>query len=179
MPRTQETDTSHRINILLVDDDAGDILLTQRALATHKRHHSIWIARDGIEAIQFLRKEKPFDATPRPDLILLDLNMPRKDGRETLAELKDDPDLQSIPVIVLTTSNADRDVNTCYELNANCFVTKPFDLTQFTKMLEDLQNFWLCDVKFPQLKRGYAQAGVGGNEPIALSSLKGPNTTEP
>ncbi len=139
------------IDILLVDDDEGDVLLTQKALERKRVYNSLSVARDGVDALQFLRKEGKYADATRPDLILLDLNMPRKDGRETLLELKNDPDLRSIPVVVLTTSNADRDVVRSYDLHASCFVTKPFDLNQFMHVLEVLQEFWVCFVQFPNV----------------------------
>jgi len=138
------------IDILLVDDDEGDVLLTQKALKSGKLYNSLNIAKDGIEAMAYLRREGRFKDAARPDLILLDLNMPRKDGKETLAEIKNDPNLRSIPVVVLTTSDADKDVLQSYELHANCFVTKPVDIDQFTNVVKSLKEFWFCVVKLPQ-----------------------------
>ncbi len=138
------------IDILLVDDDEGDVLLTQKALQKGKIFNSLSVARDGVEALQFLRREGEFSNAPRPDMILLDLNMPRKDGRETLKEIKRDPQLKSIPVVVLTTSDADQDIVKSYDLQASCYVTKPVDLMQFTNVVQTLQEFWLCVVKFPK-----------------------------
>ena len=137
------------INILLVDDDDGDVILTRKALERGKIYNSVSVASDGVEAMKFLKKEGEFVDAPRPDLILLDLNMPRKDGRETLAEIKNDPDLRSIPVVILTTSEADPDVLRSYDMHANCFVTKPVDLNQFTSVVQSLQNFWFCVVQLP------------------------------
>ena len=139
------------VDILLVDDDEGDVLLTQKALKKGKISNSLSVARDGVEALQFLRNEGEFKDAPRPDMILLDLNMPRMDGRETLAEIKKDPELKTIPVIVLTTSDADQDIVKSYDLQASCYVTKPVDLAQFTRVVQTLQEFWLCVVKFPQI----------------------------
>ncbi len=138
------------VDILLVDDDEGDVLLTQKALKKGKIANSLCVARDGVEALQFLRQEGEFKDAPRPDMILLDLNMPRMDGRETLSEIKKDPELRTIPVIVLTTSDADQDIVKSYDLQASCYVTKPVDLEQFTQVVQTLQEFWLCVVKFPQ-----------------------------
>ena len=137
------------IDILLVDDDPGDVLLTQKALRNGKLFNSLNVAKDGIEALEYLRQEGHFKDTTRPDLILLDLNMPRMNGQETLAEIKKDPDLKSIPVVVLTTSDADKDVLQSYDLHASCYVTKPVDLGQFTNVVQSLKEFWLCVVKFP------------------------------
>jgi len=138
------------IDILLVDDDEGDVLLTQKALKNQKLYNSLSVVSDGVECMQLLRKEAPFEDAVRPDLILLDLNMPRKDGRETLAEIKNDDDLKSIPVVVLTTSDADHDISKSYDLQASCYVTKPVDLKQFLNVVQSLQEFWLCVVKFPK-----------------------------
>jgi len=137
------------IDILLVDDDEGDILLTQKALKSGKIYNSLNVAKDGVEAMEYLRKQGQFKEAKRPDLILLDLNMPRKNGKETLEEIKNDPDLKSIPVVVLTTSDADIDVLQSYDLHASCYVTKPVDLQQFTTVVNSLKEFWLCVVKFP------------------------------
>ena len=145
------------INVLLVEDDPGDILLTQKALQNGKIYNSLNIARDGVEALKFLRREKPFPDAPRPDLILLDLNMPRKDGRETLSEIKADENLKNIPVVILTTSEADQDIARSYDLQASCFVTKPVDLEQFTTVVRSIRDFWLCIVKYP-VKGGKSQA---------------------
>src|SRR3984885_12406138 len=122
------------IEILLVDDDAGDVRLTVEALKHTKMHINLSFARDGIEALAFLRRQGQFVAAPCPDIILLDLNMPRKDGREVLSEIKEDPDLKRIPVVVLTTSAAEEDIMRSYNLHANCYVTKPVDLQQFMKV---------------------------------------------
>ena len=137
------------IDILLVDDDPGDVLLTQKALRNGKLFNSLNVAKDGIEALEYLRQEGQFIDATRPDLILLDLNMPRMNGQETLAEIKKDPELKSIPVVVLTTSDADKDVLQSYDLHASCYVTKPVDLQQFTDVVQSLKEFWLCVVKFP------------------------------
>ena len=149
MSMSQLNEAVNPINILLVDDDEGDVLLTKKALQKSKIYNTLNVAKDGVEALQFLRREGEFKDASRPGLILLDLNMPRKDGRETLAEIKNDEDLRSIPVVVLTTSDADQDVLQSYDLQANCYITKPVDLTQFTNVIQQLQDFWLCLVKLP------------------------------
>lgn len=150
MSQSQLNSLPKQIDILLVDDDEGDVLLTQKALDRGKMLNKLHVARDGVEALEFLRRAGKFSDAVRPDLILLDLNMPRKDGRQTLAEIKADPDLKGIPVVILTTSESDMDVAESYNLQASCFVTKPVDLTQFTKVIESLKEFWLCVVKFPK-----------------------------
>ena len=137
------------IEILLVDDDPGDVLLTQKALKNGKLFNTLNVAKDGVEAMEYLRQQGQFKDATRPDLILLDLNMPRKNGKETLEEIKNDPDLKTIPVVVLTTSDADKDVLQSYDLNAACYVTKPVDIQQFTNVVNSLKEFWLCVVKFP------------------------------
>jgi len=150
MNMSQLSESVKLIDILLVEDDAGDVLLTQKALQKGKVVNSLNVAVDGVEAMEYLRQEGKFKDASRPDLILLDLNMPRKDGRETLAEIKNDPELRSIPVVILTTSGADYDVMESYDLQANCYVTKPVDLAQFTNVVQTLKEFWLCAVKLPQ-----------------------------
>jgi len=137
------------IEILLIDDDDGDVLLARRALENGKILNTMHVAKDGIEAMEFLKQTGKFVDAPRPDLILLDLNMPRKDGREVLAEIKQDPHLRSIPVVVLTTSDSDQDVADMYDLHANCYVTKPVDLEQFTKIVKEIRQFWFSVVKLP------------------------------
>src|SRR5438552_4072790 len=115
------------VDILLVDDNVGDVLLTKEALKGVKLHNTVNVAKDGVEAMEFLRRQGEFADAPRPDLVLLDLNMPRKNGCEVLAEMKGDPDLRLIPVVVLTSSDADADILNAYHLHANCYVTKPVD----------------------------------------------------
>lgn len=137
------------IDILLVDDDPSDVLLTRKALQKSKIYNSLSVAVDGIDALEFLRREGDYADAPRPDLILLDLNMPRMDGRELLAALKADDDLKRIPVVILTTSDADQDVVKTYDLQASSYVTKPVDLAQFTKVVNAIQEFWLAVVKYP------------------------------
>jgi chemotaxis family two-component system response regulator Rcp1 len=137
------------IEILLVEDSSADIDLTREALDDAKVRNSLHVARDGVEALAFLRREHPFTEAPRPDLILLDLNLPRKDGREVLAEIKDDPDLRRIPVVILTTSEAEQDIIKSYDLHANCYVTKPVDLERFITVVRSIEDFWLAIVRLP------------------------------
>jgi len=141
--------SSKAIEILLIEDNAGDARLAREALRDAKvRNHLSWMP-DGVEALAFLRREGRHAAAPRPDLILLDLNLPRKDGREVLSELKADPGLKRIPVVILTTSQAEEDVLRAYHLNANCYISKPVDLDQFMKVVKTIEDFWLTIVKLP------------------------------
>ncbi|MEW5820627.1 MAG: response regulator [Cyanobacteriota bacterium] len=137
------------IDILLVEDNPGDVRLTKESLKEGKVKNTLYVATDGIEAMQFLKKEGKFSNAPRPDLILLDLNLPKKDGKELLADIKNDNDLKSIPVVILTTSKADEDILQTYKLHANCFITKPVDLEQFIHVVQSIENFWLTIVKLP------------------------------
>jgi CheY-like chemotaxis protein len=139
-----------RIEILLVEDNAGDVRLTMEALKDGQVLNHLSVAQDGEEALAFLHKEGPYANAPCPDLILLDLNLPKKDGREVLLEIKNDEPLKHIPVVVLTTSNADKDILRTYELHANCYITKPVDFEQFTKVVKSIEDFWLTIVKLPQ-----------------------------
>lgn len=142
---------SHRpITILLVDDDPDDRYLTQEALKEGRLVNAVFEAVDGEDALAFLRREGEHTNAPRPDLVLLDLNMPRKNGCETLAEIKGDPDLQSIPVIVLTTSKADEDIFRSYDLGANSFITKPVGFDSFTQVMRDLSRYWFQIVDLPR-----------------------------
>ena len=142
--------TMRPIEILLVEDNPGDVRLTQEALGEAKVRNNLAVARDGVEALAYLRREPPFDEAARPDLILLDLNLPRKDGRDVLAEIKADPDLRRLPVVVLTTSSAEKDILESYNLYANCYITKPVDLDQFVRIVSSIEDFWLTIVKLPQ-----------------------------
>ncbi len=144
-----ETVNPNLIHILLVDDDPGDVRLTLEALRRSKLYSSIDTVENGEEALAYLRREARYAGARRPDLVLLDLNMPRKDGRETLAEIKADPDLRQIPVVVLTTSSAESDVLKSYDLGANCYITKPVDLSQFMKVIQETESFWFAVVKLP------------------------------
>ncbi len=137
------------IEILLVEDNPADVRLTREALKEEKFLNNLSVVEDGVEAMAFLRREGKYADAPRPDLILLDLNLPRKDGREVLEEVKSDPDLKIIPVVVLTISKADEDIVRSYRLHANCFITKPVDLGQFLKVAKSIQEFWLTIVKLP------------------------------
>ena len=137
------------IEILLVEDNPGDVRLTIEAMKEGRVSNRLSVARDGVEALEFLYRRGAFEDAPRPDLILLDLNMPRKDGREVLAEIKADPDLKRIPVVILTTSEAEQDIIKTYDLHANCYVTKPVDLTQFLKVVRLIEDFWLSIVRLP------------------------------
>ena len=138
------------IEILLVEDNPGDVRLTIEALRESKVRNHLSVARDGVEALAFLRREGTLAEAVRPDLILLDLNLPRKDGREVLAELKADPDLKTIPVVILTTSRAEQDVLRSYELQANCYISKPVDLDQFITVVKSIEDFWLTIVTLPR-----------------------------
>jgi chemotaxis family two-component system response regulator Rcp1 len=135
--------------ILLVEDSLGDIRLTREALKDAKVHVHLNVASDGVEAMAFLRREGQYSDAPRPDLILLDLNLPKKDGREVLNEIKENPELKSIPVVILTTSAADEDVMQSYKSHANCYITKPVDLEGFLKVVQSIDAFWLSIVKLP------------------------------
>jgi CheY-like chemotaxis protein len=133
----------------LIEDNPGDVRLTQEALREDKLCNNLHVTRDGIEAMAFLRREGEHTDAPRPDLILLDLNMPKKDGREVLTEIKSNEDFKRIPVVVLTTSETEEDIIKTYDLHANCFITKPVDLDQFIKVVQSIEEFWLSIVKLP------------------------------
>jgi len=137
------------IEILLVEDNPVDILMTRHALQEAKVFNKLHVAEDGEEATDFLYRKGKHASAPRPDLILLDLNLPKKNGRELLAEVKRDPDLLDIPVIVLTTSQEEQDVTMCYQLHGNCFITKPVDMDQFTEVVRSIEGFWFTIVKLP------------------------------
>lgn len=144
-----ETYGLRAVEILLVEDNPADVRLTRLALEDGKVRNNLNVAEDGAEALDYLYRKGRFGGAPRPDLILLDLNLPRKDGREVLTVIKADNDLRRIPVVVLTTSKADQDILSSYNLNANCYVTKPFDLEQFIKVIKAIEEFWLTVVKLP------------------------------
>jgi two-component system response regulator len=137
------------IEVLLVEDDPGDVVLTKEAFADNKVGNNLHVVSDGEEALRFLRQEGEFAESPRPDLILLDLNLPRKDGREVLEEVKEDPDLRRIPVVVLTTSEAEEDILRSYHLHANAYVAKPVDFDQFIKVVRRIDDFFVTVVKLP------------------------------
>jgi len=138
------------VEILLVEDSPDDVRLTQEALKDARVINNLSVARDGEEAMSFLRREGEYADAPCPDLILLDLNMPKKDGREVLAEIKSDPHLRRIPVVMLTTSSAEKDILESYDLHANCYITKPVDLDQFITVVQTIEDFWFTMVKLPR-----------------------------
>jgi len=137
------------IEILLVEDNAGDVRLTREALKDAKVLNTLHVVRDGEEAMDYLCRKGKYADAPRPDLVLLDLNLPRKDGREVLAEIKADEDLKRIPVVILTTSKSEEDVLKMYNLHANCYVTKPLDLDQFIRVVQAIEDFWFTVVRLP------------------------------
>jgi chemotaxis family two-component system response regulator Rcp1 len=138
------------IEILLVEDNPGDVRLTQEALDETKLSNNLRVVSNGGEALKFLRREDPFVDAPRPDLVLLDLNLPLKNGLETLSEMKGEPSLRSIPVIVLTTSEAEEDIVRAYDMNANCYISKPVDMNQFIKVVKAIEKFWFTIVELPE-----------------------------
>jgi chemotaxis family two-component system response regulator Rcp1 len=140
---------SRVIEILLVEDNPGDVRLTREALREGKVLNNLNVVTDGQEAVEFLRREGEYGNVPRPDLILLDLNLPKKDGREVLAEIKADESLRRIPIVVLTTSQAEKDVIQTYNLGVNCYITKPVDLDQFIYVVKSIEEFWLTVVTLP------------------------------
>ncbi|WP_420832736.1 response regulator [Nostoc edaphicum] len=137
------------IEVLLVEDNPGDAQLTRIALEDSKISIHLNVVEDGVEAMAFLRKQDKYAKAAHPDIILLDLNLPRKDGREVLAEIKGDENLKRIPVVVLTTSQAEEDILKAYNLSANCYITKPVDFDQFVKIVQSIENFWFAIVKLP------------------------------
>jgi len=137
------------IDILLAEDEPGDVRLTREALREAKVRNSLSVVPDGVEALAFLRHQGRYVDVPRPDLILLDLNMPRKSGHEVLAEIKQDDELKAIPVVVLTSSDAEVDIVRSYHSHANCYISKPVDLAQFLEVVRAIEDFWLCIVKLP------------------------------
>jgi chemotaxis family two-component system response regulator Rcp1 len=137
------------IEILMVEDNPGDVRLTVEALKETKLNNNLNIVKNGVEALAYLRREGEYANAARPDLILLDLNLPKKDGREVLREIKEDQDLGRIPVVILTTSQAEEDILRTYDLHANCYISKPVDLEQFTQVVQSIEFFWLTIVKLP------------------------------
>ena len=137
------------VEILLVEDNPGDVRLTQEALKEAKILNNLSVIMDGVEAVNFLRRKDKYRDAPRPDLILLDLNLPKKDGREVLEEIKTDLNLKRIPVVVLSVSKATEDITKSYNLHANCYITKPVDLDQFIRVVKSIEEFWLTIVKLP------------------------------
>ena len=144
-----DTVESKAIDILIVEDNPGDVRLTKHALQQSKLPSTLHVAEDGVVAMAFLHKQGPYESAPTPDLILLDLNLPRKNGREVLAEIKADPALRRIPIVVLTSSSADPDVAATYELHANCLIVKPAGLDEFLSVIRTIQDFWLTIVRLP------------------------------
>jgi len=151
------TEHMRPIEILLVEDSPSDTELTLEALNDFKVHNHVSVVEDGVLAMQFLRRQGPYAQAPRPDLIMLDLNLPRKDGREVLADIKGDDNLKPIPVVVLTTSRAEQDILSVYQLNANCYINKPVDFNQFLEVVRSIESFWLFVVTLPPA----AKAGGG------------------
>lgn len=147
MMNTRET--GRPVEILLVEDSPGDVRLTQQNLRESKMRNKLSVVTDGVEAMAFLRREGSYAHAARPDLILLDLNLPRKDGREVLREIKADDDVKRIPVVILTISEAEEDILKTYDLHANCYITKPVDFEQFARVVRSIEDFWLTIVKLP------------------------------
>ena len=146
---TMEREGCRPIEILLVEDNPGDVRLTVEALKEGKVRNILHTVEDGEEAMKFLRRQEPYAKAPRPDLVLLDLNLPKMNGREVLAEIKEDPNLRRIPVVILTVSKAEQDIVKTYDLHANCYINKPVDLEQFLTVVQSIENFWLTVVKLP------------------------------
>jgi len=140
---------NHAVNVLLVEDSPSDAFLTTEALRQIQKPPQVHVVSDGVEALDFLRREGVHASAPRPDLILLDLNLPRKDGREVLAEIKNHPDFKTIPVVILTSSGAEQDVSRAYNLHANCYVIKPLDFSKFKEVIKSLETFWFTNVRLP------------------------------
>jgi chemotaxis family two-component system response regulator Rcp1 len=138
------------IEILLVEDNPGDVRLTREALRDGKVQNNLHVVPDGVEAMAFLHREGKYASSPRPDVILLDLNLPKKNGREVLAEVKSDPELSRIPVVILTTSEDEEDVMRAYDFHANCYITKPVDFEQFIKVVRSIEDFWFTIVRLPK-----------------------------
>lgn len=136
--------------ILLIEDNSGDVLLTIEAFKECRQHHNINTARDGVEALKYLKKTNGYENAVTPDLIMLDLNLPRKDGRQVLTEIMDDEELKMIPVIVLSTSRNELDIDKCYELGANCYISKPVELDSFIEIIMSLEKFWMQKAKLPK-----------------------------
>jgi CheY-like chemotaxis protein len=145
---TKDSDC-HMVDVLLVEDDEGDVLMTREAFEHYKIRNTLHVVTDGDQALQFVRQAGDFSGVPRPGLILLDLNLPRRDGLEVLAELKADPELRLIPVVILTTSQAEEDIVRSYSLHANAYVTKPVDFERFIEVIRQIDNFFITVVKLP------------------------------
>ncbi|MBN1568144.1 MAG: response regulator [Acidobacteria bacterium] len=145
-----DSHNSHAIEILLVEDNPGDVELTREALETAKISNRLHVVEDGSDATDFLFRRGKYSDAPEPDIVLLDLNLPVKDGRQVLSEIKADPELAKIPIVVLTTSQADEDILRAYQLHANCYITKPVDFNQFLRIVNAIEEFWLSIVKLPK-----------------------------
>ena len=148
---TESMGSAELIDVLLVEDSVGDVRLTREAFKDAKVHINLHVAADGAEAMAFLKREGPHTEAPRPDLILLDLNLPKKDGRQVLKEIKESPTLGIIPVVILTTSASEADILRTYQLHANCYITKPVDLDGFLTVVKSIDSFWLSIVKLPHV----------------------------
>lgn len=144
------------VEILMVEDNDGDVFLTTEALKTAKVSNHISVVRDGVEAMDFLARKGKYAAAPRPELILLDLNLPRRDGRQVLEEIKADPALRTIPVVVLTTSTAEQDILRTYDLHANCYIVKPVDFQSLMQIVQSIESFWLTVVRLPNKQNGHS-----------------------
>jgi CheY-like chemotaxis protein len=142
------------IEVLLVEDSPGDVRLTQEAFRDANKSIHLHVVSDGVEAMAFLRREGTYVDKPRPDIVLLDLNLPRMDGREVLAHIKEDDSLKTIPIVILTTSDSEADIVKCYQLQANCYLSKPVQLDAFESLVKSINDFWLTKVKLPQQPRG-------------------------
>jgi CheY-like chemotaxis protein len=147
-PMTEDADYQ-MVDVLLVEDDAGDVLMTREAFEHYKIRNTLHVVTDGEQAVQFVRREGEFADAPRPGLIMLDLNLPRRDGLEVLAEIKADPELRLIPVVILTTSQAEEDIVRSYALHANAYITKPVDFERFIEVIRQIDNFFITVVKLP------------------------------
>jgi CheY-like chemotaxis protein len=146
---THPVEPAAPIEVLLVEDDPGDVLMTREAFEEHKVRNRLTVVSDGVDALAYLRRQEPYLDAVRPDLVLLDLNLPKRDGREVLAEIKNDESLRQIPVVVLTTSQAEEDVLRSYQLHANAYVTKPVDFEQFINVVRRIDDFFVSVVKLP------------------------------
>jgi chemotaxis family two-component system response regulator Rcp1 len=142
------------IDILIVEDNSGDARLIKEVLNENKIYSSLYIVNDGVDAMDFLRNKGKYKTAPKPDLVILDLNLPRKDGREVLAEMKSDDILKHIPIVIMTISQAEEDILKSYNLHANCYITKPIDLNQFIKVVKSIEDFWFSIVKLPPKNNG-------------------------
>jgi two-component system, chemotaxis family, response regulator Rcp1 len=151
---TEKAETSMSLEVLLVEDSPGDVRLTKEAFREARRSINLHVACDGVDALAFLRRQGPHAGAPRPDLILLDLNLPKMDGREVLAHIKEDQDLKTIPTVILTTSEAEADIVTSYQLQANCYLSKPVQLDEFEAIVRSISDFWLSKVRLPQQTHG-------------------------